>query len=389
MTITTTNYDDVISARARELDISGIRKVFELGAKLRDPINFSIGQPNFPVPDSIKQAAINAINSDRNGYTLTQGIPELRKDVSQRLLADVGWETPSEDLGLIITSGTNGGLFLSCLAMLNPGDEVIIPDPYFVVYPAMASMAGATARLCNTYPDFRMTAQRVEPLITDKTKFVLLNSPSNPCGVVLSNQEQKELAELCEQRGVLIVSDEIYDEFTYDDAKEDGRCPSPARYTQNMILIRGYGKTYGCTGWRLGYAAGPKAIIDQMQKLQQYTFVCAPSIAQAGVVGAFDVDMTEHVKAYQRKRDLVEHAFDGVASIIHPGGAFYAFVEVPKSVAETATKFVERAIENNVLLIPGSVFSSIDTHFRLSFAVDDRTLERGLEVLVGLMKQSE
>ena len=130
-----------------------------------------------------------------------------------------------------------------------------------------------TARLCvgvasrvtyiaihplSSHPDFRMTAQRVEPLITDRTKFVLLNSPSNPSGVVLTNQEMKELAELCERRGVLIVSDEIYDEFTYDDAKEDGRCPSPARYSQNMILIRGYGKTYGCTGWRLGYAAGPK-----------------------------------------------------------------------------------------------------------------------------------
>lgn len=386
MTMTTTNYDDVISARARELDISGIRKVFELGAKLRDPINFSIGQPNFPVPDSIKQAAINAINSDRNGYTLTQGIPELRRVVSQRLLEDVVWETPSDELGLIITSGTNGGLFLSCLAMLNPGDEVIIPDPYFVVYPAMATMAGATAKLCNTYPDFRMTAQRVEPLITDRTKFVLLNSPSNPSGVVLSNQEMQELAELCERRGVLIVSDEIYDEFTYSDAKEDGRCPSPARYSQNMILIRGYGKTYGCTGWRLGYAAGPKVIIDQMQKLQQYTFVCAPSMAQAGVVGAFEVDMREQVKAYQRKRDMVEQAFDGIASIVHPGGAFYAFVEVPEILEETATGFVERAIENNVLLIPGCVFSSRDTHFRLSYAVEDRTLERGLEVLRGLMK---
>ena len=155
-----------------------------------------------------------------------------------------------------------------------------------------------------------------------------------------------------------------------------------------MILIRGYGKTYGCTGWRLGYAAGPKAIIDQMQKLQQYTFVCAPSMAQAGVVGAFEVDMREQVKAYQRKRDMVEHAFDGIASIVHPGGAFYAFIEVPKALAKTATEFVEQAVENNVLLIPGGVFSSVDTHFRLSFAVEDRTLERGLEVLCDLLKTS-
>jgi aspartate/methionine/tyrosine aminotransferase len=230
-----------------------------------------------------------------------------------------------------------------------------------------------------------MTAERVEPLITKRTRVLLLNSPSNPCGIVLSVDEIGELVDLCERRGILLISDEIYDEFTYSDAREDGKCPSPARMTDRMLLVRGFGKTYGCTGWRLGYVAGPKPIIQQIQKLQQYTFVCAPSMAQAGVVGAFDVDMSDHVAAYQKKRDQVVEAFAGLTTVQIPGGAFYAFVEVPARLGLTASAFVEKAIEKGVLVIPGKVFSRRDTHFRLSFAVADKTLQRGLKALSSLM----
>ena len=381
-------YDDIISARAQAIDVSGIRRVFELGATLANPINFSIGQPDFPVPEPLKEAAINAIRADRNGYTLTQGVQALRDAITARLQEDLGWQTPSDELGLLVTSGTNGALLLAFLAILDPGDEVIIPDPYFVVYPALATLAGATVKHCDTYPDFRFTAERVEPLITQRTKLVLVNSPSNPSGVVLTGDELRDLTELCERKGVLLVSDEIYDEFTYEDAREDGRCPSPARTSRNVLLIRGYGKTYGCTGWRLGYVSGPQAIIEQMAKLQQYTFVCAPSMAQAGVIGAYDLDVSQHVRAYQRKRDMVEQAFAGVAEVVHPGGAFYAFIKVPATAAGSATAFVERAIEHNVLLIPGCVFSRRDTHLRLSYAVNDQTLAEGLAVLGDLMTSS-
>ena len=381
-------YDDIISARALAIDVSGIRRVFELGATLANPINFSIGQPDFAVPEPLKEAAINAIRADLNAYTLTQGVLALRDAITVRLQEDLNWQAPSDELGLLVTSGTNGALLLAFLAILDPGDEVIIPDPYFVVYPALATLAGATVKYCDTYPDFRFTADRVEPLITERTKLVLVNSPSNPSGVVLTGDELRELTELCERKGVLLVSDEIYDEFTYDDAREDGRCPSPARTSRNVLLIRGYGKTYGCTGWRLGYVAGPKTIIEQMAKLQQYTFVCAPSMAQSGVIGAYDLDVSQHVRAYQRKRDMVEEAFADVAKVVHPGGAFYAFIEVPATAAGSATAFVERAIERNVLLIPGCVFSRRDTHLRLSYAVNDQTLAEGLAVLGDLMTSS-
>ncbi len=388
MSQTTRNSLDLealISDRARAIDVSGVRRVFELGATLDNPINLSIGQPHFPVPDALKRAAIEAIRCDRNGYTLTQGDPQLRAAIARHLAQDIGWNVPSDALGLIVTSGTSGALLLAFMAMLNPGDEAVIPDPYFVIYPALGPLTGASIVHCDTYPDFRLTAQRVEPLITDRTKLLLLNSPSNPSGVVLTSQELRDLVELCERRGVLIVSDEIYDEFTYSDARENGRCPSPARLSEQILLVRGFGKTYGCTGWRMGYAAGPAAIIQQMAKLQQYTFVCAPSMAQVACSGAFDTDMSDAVADYQRKRDLVEQTMSQVTNLVHPGGAFYAFVEVPPRLGITASSFAERAVERNVLVIPGQVFSRRDTHLRISYAAPDETLRAGLEVLSEMM----
>jgi len=388
-TLDAARIESLIADRATSIDVSGIRRVFELGAKLSDPINLSIGQPDFAVPEPIREATIKAIEANHNGYTLTQGAPPLLRAIRSRLADDVGWridpDDADSDLGLMVTSGTSGALLLAFMALLNPGDEAIIGDPYFVIYPAHATMTGAKAVFCDTYPDFQMTAARLEPLITERTKLVLLNSPGNPSGVVLNGHELKDIVDLCERKGVVLITDEIYDEFTFSDAREHDRCPSPARLTQNCLLVRGFGKTYGCTGWRLGYAAGPKPLIQQMMKLQQYSFVCAPSMAQVGIATAFDVDMSEHVAQYERRRDMVCEAFDGVTEVVRPGGAFYAFVKVPPHLGMTATQFVEQAIEQNVLVIPGGVFSRRDTHFRISFAASEDRLKRGLEILRGLM----
>ena len=375
----------LISSRSRSIDASGIRKVFDLAANLKDPINLSIGQPDFPVPEVMREAAANAVRENRSGYSVTQGIPELHAAIWKHLEKDVGWKGPTQDLGTIVTSGTSGGLLLSMMAVLDAGDEFIAPDPYFVMYPQIAKMIGAQCTLCDTYPDFRMTAERVEPLITPRTKAVLVNSPSNPCGTVMSGAEMRDLVDLCERRGVLLISDEIYDEFCFPDAREEGHCPSPARYTDQCLLIRGFGKTYGCTGWRLGYAAGPMALVQEMAKLQQYSFVCAPTPLQWGVIPAFDCDLSPAIAEYARRRDMVVKAFEGVAEVARPGGAFYAFVQVPKRLGLTATQFVEKAIERRVLVIPGKVFSERDTHFRLSFATNPAKLEEGLAILRSLM----
>ncbi len=356
---------------------------------MQDPINLSIGQPDFPVSDAMKEAAIAAIRENKNGYTVTQGIPQLLTAVRQRLAHEfgAGWSTTNENISAVITSGTSGGILLALMSILDSGDEFISPDPYFVMYPQVGKLLSAHCVLCDTYPDFRMTAARVEPLITERTKAVLLNSPSNPCGTVLTSQEITDLVQLCERRGVLLISDEIYDEFCFGDARENGVCPSPGRVSNNCLIIRGFGKTHGCTGWRLGYAVGPAPLIQEMAKLQQSTFVCAPSPLQWGVVPSFQEDLSAVLKEYEGRRQMVLDAFAGVAHVARPGGAFYAFVEVPLHLNVTASQFVEKAIARRVLIIPGSVFSRRDTHIRLSFAASRAKLSEGLAILRELMSK--
>lgn len=375
-----------ISRRARAVQPSGIRRIFDLAASVENPINLSLGQPDFPVPAPIKQAAIHAIEGDLNGYTPTKGIPPLLAAIRERLRDRAGWRVEDPSVDVMVSSGTSGALLLACMALLDEGDEIVVPDPHFVMYPEIAPLTGGKVVACSTYPDFRMTAERLEPLIGPRTKAVLINSPSNPCGVVLSEHEIREIVELCRRRGVVLLSDEIYDEFVFDDALEHGTCPSPARFGEDVLVIGGFGKTYACTGWRMGYAAGPARLIAEMCKLQQHIYICAPTPAQHGMLASFGVSMRSQVEAYARRRDLVCATFAGLAEVPLPGGAFYAFVEVPPRLGVTATEFVERAIANRVLVVPGKVFSHRDTHFRLSFATAEPLLREGLGILAELMR---
>ena len=377
----------LISQRARGLDVSGIRRAFQLGATLKDPINLSIGQPDFEVPQPLREAAKDAIEAGRNGYTLTAGAGDLLEAVRAHVSSDVGWSPGEDGTDIMITSGTSGGLLLACMALCDVGHEIIIPDPWFVVYPALGSMTGAQIVPCDTYDDFKMTAARIEPLLTDRTRIVLLNSPGNPTGVVASDHEVKEIADLCSDRGVMLVSDEIYDLFTFSNGCDaQGRCPSPGRHGREMLLVRGFGKTYGCTGWRMGYVAGPSWLIAEMAKFQQYSFVCAPSMAQAAMVSAFDLDMSHIVEQYEQRSKMVCEVLSPVTRVSETGGAFYSFVEVPPKLGMTATEFCDQLIDRQVVTIPGGVFSTRDSHFRISFACDDRKLEQGLQIIRDVMQ---
>jgi aspartate/methionine/tyrosine aminotransferase len=391
----------LLSSRSREVDASGIRRVSDLAKSMPGAVNLSIGQPDFAVPEAIKDAAVAAIRNNQNGYTANPGLDPLRAKIAERLGHELGWSVAAPGKpgrsGLIVTGGTSGAILLACLAVLSPGDEIIVPDPYFIIYPQIAAMCGARAVLCDTYPDFRMTAERIERLITPRTKMVLLNSPGNPSGVVMSSAEVRAVWELCRARNVLLLSDEIYDEFCFSEARTErpvsggpglpadrGLCPSPARVEgaeEGVLLVRGFGKTWGCTGWRLGYAAGPMAVIEAMIKFQQHTFVCAPTPLQHGVIAALDHPMDEVVERYQARRDRVMAALSPHTRVQSPGGAYYAFVEVPERLGMTAQQFCDRLIEDQVLVIPGNVFSRRDTHFRLSFACEDGKLARGLDVI--------
>jgi aspartate/methionine/tyrosine aminotransferase len=365
--------NDFVSQRAHAVDASGIRKVFDLAAKLKDPVNFSIGQPDFDVPDACKEAAIDAIRRGHNRYTQTQGIAALRERVHKDLSAEIG-----RDCGdVFITSGVSGGLFLAVLALINPDDEVICLDPYFVMYKHLLTMAGGKLTAVDSYPDFRFHADRVEKAITPRTKMLILNSPSNPTGVVMTKAEIDAAVALAKKHDLILLSDEIYEEFMYEQGAR-----SPACLYERTLILRGYSKSHAMTGWRLGYAAGPTQIIQQMVKLQQYTFVCAPAPLQIAAVTAADCSMSDYVETYRRKRDLVYSKLSRKFEVVKPQGAFYIYPKAPQGT--TASEFCAKAVEHNVLIIPGNVFSAVDTHFRISYATTDEKLAKGCDILCEL-----
>src|SRR3954468_8769509 len=291
---------DFISRRANAVDASGIRKVFDLAAKMKDPINLSIGLPDFDVPEPAKLAAIEAIKSGQNRYTQTQGIAPLR----ERLRTDQSNEIGRDVGEVLVTSGVSGGLFLAILATIDPGDEAVCLDPYFVMYKHLMTMAGGKLNPVDSYPDFRFHAERVERAITPRTKFLILNSPSNPTGAVMSEAEIRAAVDVARKHDLLILSDEIYEPFLYDVDRAAGQLYSPGSIYDRTIILRGFSKSHAMTGWRLGYATGPAEVIAQMTKLQQYTFVCPPSPFQFAALKALDVPMDAARDAYRRKRDL-------------------------------------------------------------------------------------
>ena len=361
----------MISDRVAALDLSGIRKVFDLARELKDPVNFSIGQPDFPVPQAVKEAASRAILENNNAYTPTQGrqdlIEAIKKDSLQRGLR-------FEDV--IVTSGVSGGLMLAFSALLNPGDEVVMTDPYFLMYKQLATFLGAKARLVDSYPDFRSTAERIEPHLNDKTKLLVLNFPGNPTGVGLNHGELSQLADLIGRFPKLtVISDEIYRLFHYEDS-----FTSLSSLVDRVITLDGFSKSHAVTGWRVGWACGPKAILQQMAKLQQFTFVCAPAPAQIGCLKAMEVSMEKERQDYKGKRDLICDLLQGHFELVRPQGTFYVFPKVPARFPN-ATAFVAEAIKNNLLIIPGNVFSARDSHFRISFATSEAKLRQGAEIL--------
>ena len=364
-----------IADRTHAFDSSGIRKVFELASQLDDPINLSIGQPDFDVPAPVRQACVDAIQSGKNGYALTQGMPSLREKLQSRIDQEYG----HADRKLFVCSGTSGGLMLAMLSLVNAGDEVIVFDPFFVMYEPLVRLVDGLPILIDTYPDFRIDLNRVADAITPKTKMILLNSPANPTGVLASDEEIRGLAELAAERNVALVSDEIYREFCYDVPFQ-----SPAEFNEQTIVIDGFSKSHAMTGWRVGFVHGPAEVIDTMTKLQQYSFVCAPQPAQWAAATAMDVEVVHLMEDYRNKRDLIVAGLSDDYELVRPGGAFYLFPKVPWG---TGTEFVTRAIANNLLIIPGNIFSHHDTHFRISYAADDAVIQRGIEVLRKLARE--
>ena len=363
-----------IADRTTTFDSSGIRRVFDLAAQLKDPVNLSIGQPDFDVPDDIKEAAIEAIRSGKNAYSPTQGIAPLKKAINEQVESRFG----HADRDVFISSGTSGGLMLSMLAMINPGDEVVFLDPYFVMYPALLRLCGGIPIAVDSYPSFHLDPDKIAAAITPKTKMILLNSPANPTGVTATKEQLEAVALLAAKHDIALISDEIYSRFFYD-----GEFATPADFNEQTIVIDGFSKSHAMTGWRVGYVHGPREIIATMLKIQQYSFVCAPQPSQWGALRAMEVNLDGHIDQYRQKRDFVADRLRDHYEFTTPGGAFYLFAKAPIA---SGAEFVERAIKRGLLIIPGNIFSDRDTHFRISFAASDETLEKGVEMLIDLAK---
>jgi len=364
-----------VSRRAAAFDSSGIRRVFDLMRTLPDPINLSIGQPDFPMPEAAREAASAATNAGKNGYTATQGIPELR----ERLEADTRQQLGQPERALCITSGTSGGLVLTLMTLIDPGDEVIIFEPAFVMYRPLIEFLGGCCVALNTAPSFLIDIDRVAAAITPRTRAILLNSPNNPTGVVVPPDILQALAELAESRGLTLVSDELYGRYCYDSP-----FVSAATFSDRVVVLDGFSKSHAMTGWRVGWVHGPRAIVEACTTLQQYTFVCAPQVGQWAAIAALDCDMSAPLAECRRKRDKLIAGLEGRYRFTRPGGAFYLYPEAPGG---SGRAFADRAVtEEQLLVVPGNVFGTADTHFRLSYTVPDQMLDRGIAALSRLAR---
>lgn len=366
----------MIAKRVQRVVPSGIRKIFDRISQVKDPLDFSIGQPHFDVPAPIQEAACRAIREGKSRYTVTQGIPELREKLRAHLKKTAGVEPE----GLLVTSGTSGALLLAMLVLCEKDDEVLVPDPYFILYRNNVELCGGVAKYVDTYPDFRLRRDALEAAVTKKTRMMILNNPVNPTGIAYTAEELRMVAGFARDHDLLVISDEIYDAYSYDFPHE-----CMLKYYEKTVLVNGLSKTYAMPGWRLGYAAGPKEILDWMTTLQQFSFVCANAPAQYAGVVALDFDMSPWIAEYKRKRDMVYEGLKDCYEVVKPQGAFYVFPRCPWG---TADEFVTAAIEHRVLIVPGNACSRKDTHFRIAFAAPDEKIKQGIDILRDLAKDA-
>ncbi|MBI4244730.1 MAG: aminotransferase class I/II-fold pyridoxal phosphate-dependent enzyme [Planctomycetes bacterium] len=364
------------SERVKQFEVSGIRKMFELSQKIKNPIDFSLGQPDFDAPDSVKEEAVKAVRSGNNRYTVTAGIKELRDGIKEWWQRKYGVNT--KDKEVIVTGGATGSILLSLLTIVNPGDEILIPDPYFVLYGHLVRICGGVPVYIDTYPNsFKVMPADLDKYCTSKTKAIILNNPINPTGVAYTESEIKLLASVVKTKNIFVISDEVYSSFMYDFEHTSflRYCP------ENAILVSAFSKTHGVPGWRIGYAVADPQIITHMITFQQFTYVCANSVAQrACLKGLSDGAIETKIRNdYRVKRDLTCDILSKKFEFIRPQGAFYIF---PKAPGGDADSFVQKALDKSVIVVPGKTASRKNSNFRISYAVDNNVLKDGLARLV-------
>lgn len=352
------------------MDASGIRKAFELAKNLKNPIDLSIGQPDFEIDEKIKKSAIRAIKNNKNKYTLTQGIEELRAEIAKKLKREK--QINSEKENITITGAVSGGLSVVLPTLIDNGEEVIIFDPSFVGYKQLVLLFGGKPRIVEKNEDFSINFENLEKAITKKTKVIIFSTPENPTGYVYKEEELKKLAQLAKKHNLVVLSDEIYADFVYE-----GQHTSIGRFYNQTVVLGGFSKSQAMMGWRVGYLSAPEEIVENVIKVQQFTFVCAPTPFQYASLEALKTKNKGIIKEYKKRRDFVYKGLKDKYEIIKPAGAFYFFIKYPFNGEE----FIQKCLENNLIVVPGSSFSKKNTHFRICYATSWEKLEKALEIL--------
>lgn len=351
---------------------SGIRKFFDIVNEMDDVISLSVGEPDFDTPWHIRDEGIYSLEKGRTFYTSNAGLKELKEEVCNYLKRKQGVEYDPKD-EVFLTVGGSEGIDAAMRAMLNPGEEVLIPQPSYVSYEPCAILADGVPVIIELKAEneFRLTAKELEDAITDKTKILVLPFPNNPTGAIMERKDLEEIAEVIIRHDIFVISDEIYAELTYKE-KHVSIVEIPGM-RERTILINGFSKAYAMTGWRLGYACGPKEIIAQMLKIHQFAIMCAPTTSQYAAVEALrngDDDVAEMREAYNQRRRYLMHAFQEMGlPCFEPFGAFYVFPcikEFGLSSDEFATRFLK---EEKVAIVPGTAFGNCGEGFlRISYA---------------------
>lgn len=385
-----------LSDQVVALKPSGIRKFFDIVSEMKDAISLGVGEPDFDTPWHIRDEGIYALERGRTFYTSNAGLKELRQEVCNYLKRKQGIEY-AWDKEVVITVGGSEAIDIGLRAMINPGDEVIIPQPSYVSYEPCAILAGAKPVILNLKAEneFRLTAGELEEAITDRTKVLILPYPNNPTGAIMEQKDLEVIAQVIIKHDIFVMSDEIYSELTYKDRHVS--IASLPGMQERTILINGFSKAYAMTGWRLGYACGPHAIIQQMTKIHQFAIMCAPTTSQYAAVEALkngDADVEEMKLSYNQRRRFLLNAFEEMGlECFEPFGAFYVFPCI-KEFGMTSDEFANAFLEaEKVAAVPGTAFGDSGEGFlRISYAYSLDTLREAMTRLsrfIGKLREKE
>ena len=371
-----------LSDQVVALKPSGIRKFFDIVSEMKDAISLGVGEPDFDTPWHIRDEGIYALERGRTFYTSNAGLRELRQEICNYLKRKQGIQY-EWDKEVVITVGGSEAIDIGLRAMINPGDEVIIPQPSYVSYEPCAILAGAKPVIINLKAEneFRLTARELEEAITDRTKVLILPFPNNPTGAIMERKDLEAIAEVIIRHDIFVMSDEIYSELTYKE-KHVSIASLPGMQ-ERTILINGFSKAYAMTGWRLGYACGPREIIEQMTKIHQFAIMCAPTTSQYAAVDALkngDADVEEMKISYNQRRRFLMNAFREMGlECFEPFGAFYVFPCI-REFGMTSEEFANAFLEaEKVAAVPGTAFGDSGEGFlRISYAYSLDTLREAM-----------